>query len=307
MDGCPSSPTPSTGSAAAGRRPVPWSRCSAAPGCRPSPASPTTGARTGAARQVHPDDVPDLHQGRGRTATRYWARSHLGWGRIARAEPNAGHRGGGRVSSGPACSAGSVTQNVDGLHQRAGAADVLELHGNLARVGLPAMRGPDEPARSWTTGCARPTPAGRARAAAVNPDGDVELADARPTAFVVVDCLGLRRGAEAGRRLLRRERSRRPGSQRPSRCVERSRALLVLGSSLTVMSGRRFVLRAAALGTPVAIVNQGATRGDPYAGLVVGRTARRGCSRRSSRAPCRVRQLGCGSMIGGTGREGRRP
>ena len=51
--------------------------------------------------------------------------------------------------------------------------------------------------------------------------------------------------------------------------VERARAVLVLGSSLTVMSGRRFVIRAAKLGIPVAIVNQGPTRGDGYATLTV--------------------------------------
>jgi NAD-dependent SIR2 family protein deacetylase len=51
--------------------------------------------------------------------------------------------------------------------------------------------------------------------------------------------------------------------------VESARLLLVLGSSLTVMSGRRFVLRAAKLGIPVAIVNRGATRGDGYAALML--------------------------------------
>jgi NAD-dependent SIR2 family protein deacetylase len=51
--------------------------------------------------------------------------------------------------------------------------------------------------------------------------------------------------------------------------VARARTLLVLGSSLTVMSGRRFVLRAAKLGIAVAIVNQGATRGDARAALTV--------------------------------------
>ena len=43
----------------------------------------------------------------------------------------------------------------------------------------------------------------------------------------------------------------------------------VLGSSLTVMSGRRFVLRAAQSGIPVAIVNQGPSRGDEYATVLV--------------------------------------
>jgi NAD-dependent SIR2 family protein deacetylase len=57
--------------------------------------------------------------------------------------------------------------------------------------------------------------------------------------------------------------------QRAYGLVERARLLLVLGSSLTVMSGRRFVLRAAKVGVPVAIVNRGVTRGDEHACLVV--------------------------------------
>ena len=57
--------------------------------------------------------------------------------------------------------------------------------------------------------------------------------------------------------------------QRSFALVERSRLVLVLGSSLTVMSGRRFVLRAAKLGIPVVIVNQGPTRGDQYATLTI--------------------------------------
>jgi NAD-dependent SIR2 family protein deacetylase len=60
--------------------------------------------------------------------------------------------------------------------------------------------------------------------------------------------------------------------ERVDRCyglVERARALLVLGSSLTVLSGLRFVRRAAADGTPIAIVNQGPTRGDDLATLRV--------------------------------------
>jgi hypothetical protein len=51
--------------------------------------------------------------------------------------------------------------------------------------------------------------------------------------------------------------------------VERSRALVVLGSSLTVMSGFRYVRHAATLGRPVVIVNQGATRGDAYAAVTL--------------------------------------
>src|SRR5258705_9328851 len=64
---------------------------------------------------------------------RYWARSHLGWRMIARAEPNDGHRAVAALQS-LGLVAGIVTQNVDGLHQAAGARDVIELHGGLDRV-----------------------------------------------------------------------------------------------------------------------------------------------------------------------------
>jgi NAD-dependent deacetylase sirtuin 4 len=45
--------------------------------------------------------------------------------------------------------------------------------------------------------------------------------------------------------------------------------LLVVGSSLTVFSGYRFVRRAAEREVPVAILNRGPTRGDPLAQLRV--------------------------------------
>src|ERR1700712_3612582 len=64
---------------------------------------------------------------------RYWARSHLGWRSIARAQPNEGHRAVAALQSQGLLS-GIVTQNVDGLHQAGGAHDVVELHGGLDRV-----------------------------------------------------------------------------------------------------------------------------------------------------------------------------
>jgi NAD-dependent SIR2 family protein deacetylase len=197
---------------------------------------------------------------------RYWARSHLGWRTIGDARPNAGHVAVARLQELGALD-GIITQNVDGLHQAGGARDVVELHGNLARITC--------------LGCGTLTPrtelaarldaanAGFAAAVtAVNPDGDVDLDDADLDGFTVVDC------TRCGGML-------KPdvvyfGETVPPARVSRSfdlvggaRTLLVLGSSLTVMSGRRFVLRAAKEGIRVAIVNQGATRGEPYAGLIV--------------------------------------
>jgi NAD-dependent SIR2 family protein deacetylase len=197
---------------------------------------------------------------------RYWARSHLGWRNIGDARPNDGHRAVADLQR-LGLVDGIITQNVDGLHQAGGAHGVVELHGNLARIvclHCGELTGRTEMAARLDA--ANPVFAGVATA--INPDGDAELDDAALDGFEVVDCLG------CGGLL-------KPdvvyfGETVPVDRVERSfalvgsaRTLLVLGSSLTVMSGRRFVLRAAKLGIRVAIVNRGVTRGEPYAGIVV--------------------------------------
>ncbi|HEV7655373.1 MAG TPA: NAD-dependent protein deacetylase [Mycobacteriales bacterium] len=197
---------------------------------------------------------------------RYWARSHLGWGLIDRARPNDGHRAVAELQR-HGLLTGVITQNVDGLHQAAGATEVIDLHGRLDRV------------RCLDCGCRtdRDELAARldaanadwhATAAGINPDGDVELADGALDGFRLVDCT-----ACAG--VLKPDVvffGETVPPERVEHCYDalaRSRTLLVLGSSLTVMSGHRFVLRAARDGRPVAIVNQGATRGDRYAAVTV--------------------------------------
>jgi NAD-dependent SIR2 family protein deacetylase len=193
---------------------------------------------------------------------RYWARSQLGWRVVARAEPNDGHRAVAALQSRGALS-GVVTQNVDGLHQAGGAADVVELHGNLDRVVClgcferTSRDDLDARLRAANT-------AWEAVATAVNPDGDVVIDEAAVAGFEVVDCLGC--GGILKPDVVFFGENVPPA--KVAHCydlVERSRALLVLGSSLAVMSGLRFVKRAAALGKPVAIVNQGWTRGDEHA------------------------------------------
>lgn len=198
---------------------------------------------------------------------RYWARSHLGWRRIARATPNAGHRAVADLERHGAIT-GVVTQNVDGLHQAGGARSVIELHGSLDRIvcldcGAAASRqAHDERLRLAN-------PAFAPQILAVNPDGDVDLDDAQLDGFATVDCTG------CGGNMLKPDVVFFGETVPVDRVrlsydlVESARLLLVLGSSLTVMSGRRFVIRAAKLGIPVAIVNQGPTRGDDYATLRV--------------------------------------
>jgi NAD-dependent SIR2 family protein deacetylase len=197
---------------------------------------------------------------------RYWARSHLGWGLIAGARPNAGHRAVADLQAAGLLT-GVVTQNVDGLHQAAGARDVTDLHGRLDRVRcLDCDRLSDRGELHR-----RLTVANRgwhAVAGGVNPDGDVDLPDSALDGFRTVDCTAC--GGVLKPDVVYFGETVPP--DRVAHCYDllaRSATLLVLGSSLTVMSGHRFVLRAARDGQQVAIVNQGATRGDRYAAVTV--------------------------------------
>lgn len=197
---------------------------------------------------------------------RYWARSHVGWRAMARAEPNDGHRAVAALQDAGLVS-GVITQNVDGLQSAAGARDVIELHGNLDRVvclECGELSARDELDR-------RLTAANRgwaAQALRLQPDGDVDLADDDVAGFRAVDCLRCG-GVLKPDVVFFGETVPVDRVQRCFALVERAGALLVLGSSLTVMSGYRFVLRAAKLDIPVAIVNAGATRGDAQARLTV--------------------------------------
>ncbi len=198
-----------------------------------------------------------------RARRRYWARSYLGWRQIASARPNAGHHAVAALQHRGLIGA-VITQNVDGLHQAARATGVIELHGGLDRVVCLGCG-----ARS-----SRVALDARLRAAnvdfvaavqRVNPDGDADLSDTELDGFVAVGC------AACGADLLKPdvvffgENVPKPRVERCYARVEAATTLLVLGSSLTVMSGLRFVRRAAARQIPVVIVNQGETRGDPLA------------------------------------------
>ncbi|MFF9765292.1 NAD-dependent protein deacetylase [Streptomyces sp. NPDC014636] len=193
---------------------------------------------------------------------RYWARSHLGWRTFGRARPNAGHRAVAAFGRHGLLS-GLITQNVDGLHQAAGSTSVVELHGSLDRVrclSCGAMSPRHELARRLEAANTGFEPV----AAGINPDGDADLTDEQVGDFRVLpctDCGGILKPdvvffGEA------------VPPQRVEHCRELVRAataLLVLGSSLTVMSGLRFVRQAAQAGKPVLIVNRDPTRGDPHA------------------------------------------
>jgi NAD+-dependent protein deacetylase sirtuin 4 len=204
-------------------------------------------------------DKPDMRR-------RYWARSVLGWPRMANAQPNAGHRALAELEAAGVL-AGLITQNVDGLHGRAGSAHVVELHGALRRVRCLACEHVitrDELQRRLLA--RNPSWPDRARRIAIAPDGDADLSDDEVAGFELVacdSCDGVMMpdvvffGGSVPRATL----------DAAWAMFDRAEVLLVVGSSLTVFSGYRFVRRAAERGVPVAILNRGATRGDDLAAL----------------------------------------
>ena len=194
----------------------------------------------------------------------YWARSVIGWPHIERAQPNNSHyilaelEARGKVT-------GIITQNVDGLHSKAGNKKVIELHGSLAWVRcLNCKR--LESRKHLQERLLDLNPDFSADAQELAPDGDAEL-DAKATAsFYIPACL------HCGGTL-------KPdvvffGENVPKKKVllawdylDKAELLLVLGSSLTVFSGYRFVARAVSQKKPVIIINKGKTRGDDDATL----------------------------------------
>lgn len=197
---------------------------------------------------------------------RYWARSHAGWPLMLRARPNDGHRALARLEQRGLVS-GVITQNVDGLHDAAGSRTVIDLHGRLDRVACldcdrVVSRAAVEEALVRVNGTWRPTPH------AHNPDGDVDLTEEQIRSFRMVGCDSCG-GALKPDVVYFGETVPRPRVEESFAWVDRARALLVLGSSLHVFSGRRFVQRAADRGIPIAIVNLGPTRADSLATIRV--------------------------------------
>jgi NAD-dependent SIR2 family protein deacetylase len=198
---------------------------------------------------------------------RYWARSHRGWRHVADARPNAGHRAVAQLERAGLLD-GIVTQNVDGLHQAGGSRSVEELHGGLDRV-VCLDCGHRRPRTELARRLRAANPGLERVSAPLKPDGDVDLAESEIRSFRTVDCSACGDGMLKPDVVFFGETVPPDRVQRSYALVDSARLLLVLGSSLTVMSGYRFVLHAAKHRIPVAIVNQGATRGDRYAALTV--------------------------------------
>lgn len=196
---------------------------------------------------------------------RYWARSYVGWARFRSAGPNDAHRAVAALQQ-AGCLEELITQNVDGLHQAAGSTDVIELHGNLNDIVCLNCEERFErgEVHRWI---AQANPDFSADSNEIRPDGDVVLAAQDFTDFRLVRCV------TCGSDLLKPDvvffggSVAKPLVEQAYRAVEAADALLVLGSSLQVMSGLRFVKRAYALQIPVAVVTRWPTRGDEWATL----------------------------------------
>lgn len=190
---------------------------------------------------------------------RYWARSTVGWAALAATVPNAGHRAVTDLER-LGLTAGVVTQNVDGLHRRAGTHALVELHGDLGQVTCLAC-GTRESRQAFQARLLAANPGFDLHDAALLPDGDAALAEALTRDFSVPACR-VCGGVLKPDVIFFGENVPRPRVEQASAWLASADALLVLGSSLEVFSGYRFVKAAIAQGKPVAVVNLGPTRAD---------------------------------------------
>jgi NAD-dependent deacetylase sirtuin 4 len=198
------------------------------------------------------------------TRRRYWARSAIGWPRFRSFLPNAAHHALARLEARGVVQ-GLITQNVDRLHHKAGQKQAIELHGALHEVKCLDC-GVRESRDGLQERLLALNPAFATRSAELAPDGDAELPPGSLEGFVVPACLHCD-GALKPDVVFFGDNVPRDRVDQAFALVDAADALLVVGSSLAVFSGYRFVLRAHERKTAVAIVNLGETRGDPLATL----------------------------------------
>ncbi len=193
---------------------------------------------------------------------RYWARAYLGWSAMGSAAPNLTHHALARLEDEGRIS-GLITQNVDGLHTAAGSRDVVDLHGRLDRViCLDCERASSRSALQQRLAALNPTFS--PDDLVVLPDGDVAFEST--AGFVLADCESCG-GPLKPDVVFFGENVPPPRVRRCADLVAEAESLVVLGSSLHVFSGRRFVKQAHERGIPIVIVNRGETRADGLATL----------------------------------------
>ncbi len=199
---------------------------------------------------------------------RYWARSMVGWRHFGQARPNAAHHALARLEQYGQVDL-LVTQNVDRLHQAAGSRAALDLHGRLDEVRCMQCdwRGPRG---QWQHTLELANPAWAALQAGAAPDGDADLEGQDFSRFVVPPCPRCG-GIVKPDVVFFGETVPRDLVQRAYAALEHADAMLVVGSSLMLYSGYRFVQAAARAGLPIAAINLGRTRADDMLALKVAR------------------------------------
>lgn len=193
---------------------------------------------------------------------RYWARSFVGWPTLAQARPNAGHHALAELAH-RGHVALLVTQNVDGLHQKAGSPAVMDLHGRIDRVCcLGCGQGHDRALmQQWLSQANPQADANEMRAARTAPDGDAHVDEAHHAHFRVPACPACQ-GVLKPDVVFFGDSVPRERVAAAQAALERAAGLLVVGSSLMVYSGFRYAEQAHRAGKPVLAINQGVTRAD---------------------------------------------
>ncbi|TNE91921.1 MAG: NAD-dependent protein deacetylase [Deltaproteobacteria bacterium] len=197
------------------------------------------------------------------TRRRYWARSTVGWQRVAAAAPNLAHRALAALEE-RGRTTGLITQNVDRLHHRAGSRGVVELHGALEEVVCLSC-GALSSRAALQQALVQLNPRFAHRTADFAPDGDAELDDTADFRIPACACGGVLKPHV----VFFGESVPRPRVDRAFSLLRQAEGLLVAGTSLAVFSGYRFVREAAAIGLPIGVVNLGPSRGDAHANVRV--------------------------------------
>ncbi len=234
-------------------------------GCSTDSGIPDYRDAEGAWKRVQPVTF-QAFMGEAATRRRYWARSLVGWPRFGQARPNATHRALAALEA-QGRTVLLLTQNVDGLHQAAGSRQVIDLHGRLDEVRCMACerRLPRDAFQAQLAAC---NPGWLALDAAQAPDGDADLEGVDFERFEVPPCPHcgglLKPDVVFFGENVPRERVARAFDH-----LQQADAVLVVGSSLMVYSGFRFVQAAARAGLPIAAVTLGRTRADDLLTLKV--------------------------------------
>jgi len=190
---------------------------------------------------------------------RYWARSLAGFRRMRTARPNDAHHAlaslehRGRIVQ-------LVTQNVDGLHHAAGSQNVIDLHGRIDTVRCLGC-GQRSSRQDLQVELERRNPDFASLDAVEAPDGDADLEGVAFDTFAVPTCDPCG-GLLKPDVVFFGENVPVDRVQRAMAPIAHADAMLVVGSSLMIYSGYRFVTAAADAGKPIAAINLGRTRAD---------------------------------------------